>query len=218
MLEKGNENFINLAWERSNFYFFLSSLFLTPPTADTLGTLREIAAFSVNSSFISNGTKQLISELENINNEDFRSLVQEYHDLFKVPLSKFVTPYESVYRHGCMSGKSGVDVKKIYTRLGFQIPNEYHELPDHIGTELAFMATLCKEEEKAYKENNPKLITSLQKMEKKFLKEHILCWLPDLCEKIFEKTKNNFYLAIAKITLDFVLSDSNTLNCAFIKG
>jgi len=98
-------------------------------------------------------------------------------------------------------------VKEIYRRLGFQIPHEYHELPDHIGIELAFMATLCKEEHKAWKEKNVKLVRSLGEIEERFLKEHIACWLPKLCNTICEKTKVNFYICMAEITLDFVQSD-----------
>jgi len=207
LLENKIDSYVELAFDRSNFYFFLSSVFLKPPTISTIKIAMELISSYEFSNFISNQTVDSLSRMECINNVWFENLVQEYHDLFKVPLSKYVAPYESVYRDGHLNGQSAIDVKKIYHRLGFQIPHEYYELSDHIGIELAFMATLCKEEHKAWKEKNAKLARSLCDIEERFLKDHIACWLSKLCNTICEKTKDNFYIYIAKITIDFVQYD-----------
>ena len=207
LLENKIDSYVELAFDRSNFYFFLSSVFLKPPTISTIKIVMELISSYEFSNFISNQTVDSLSRMECINNVWFENLVQEYHDLFKVPLSKYVAPYESVYRDGHLNGQSAIDVKKIYHRLGFQIPHEYYELSDHIGIELAFMATLCKEEHKAWKEKNVKLARSLRKIEERFLKEHIACWLSKLCNTICKKTQDNFYICIAEINLDFVQFD-----------
>jgi len=207
LLENKIDRYVELAFDRSNFYFFLSSVFLKPPTISTIKIVMELISSYEFSNFISNQTVDSLSRMECINNVWFENLVQEYHDLFKVPLSKYVAPYESVYRDGHLNGQSAIDVKKIYHRLGFQIPHEYYELSDHIGIELAFMATLCKEEHKAWKEKNAKLARSLCDIEERFLKDHIACWLSKLCNTICEKTKDNFYICIAEINLDFVQFD-----------
>lgn len=207
LLEDKIDDYAELASGRSNFYFFLSSLFLKPPTADIIKMLTELTNSPESSNFVSKQTADSLSRMGNINNEELKNLVQEYHDLFKVPLSKYVAPYESVYRDGHLHGQSTLKIKEIYRRLGFQIPHEYYELSDHIGAELAFMATLCKEEHKAWKEKDINLVRSLWEIEERFLKEHITCWLPKLCNTICEKTKVNFYICMAEITLDFVQSD-----------
>jgi TorA maturation chaperone TorD len=197
LLEDKIDDYAELALGRSNFYFFLSSVFLKPPTTDIIKMLTELTNSPAFSSFESKQTADFLSRMGIINNEALKNLVHEYHDLFKVPLSKYVAPYESVYRDGHLNGQSAIDVKKIYHRLGFQIPREYHELPDYIGIELAFMAILCKEEHKAWKEKNVKLARSLWEIEEKFLNEHITCWLSKLCNTICEKTKDNFYICMA---------------------
>ncbi len=207
LLEDKIDDYAELASDRSNFYFFLSSVFLKPPTTDIIKILTELTNSPESSNLVSKQTTDSLSRMGIINNEELKNLVQEYHDLFKVPLSKYVAPYESVYRDGRLHGQSALKVKDIYNRLGFRIPHEYYELPDHIGIELAFMATLCKEEHKAWKERNAKLVRSLREIEERFLKEHIACWLPKLCNAICEKTKDNFYICMAEITLDFVQSD-----------
>src|SRR3990167_3852758 len=207
LLEDKIDGYVELAFDRSNFYFFLSSIYSKPPTSETIKILTVLISSPEFSNFVSTKTADFLSRMKSIHNETHENLVQEYHDLFKVPLSKYVAPYESVYRDGHLNGQSSIDVKKIYHRLGFQIPHEYYELPDYIGIELAFMATLCKEEHKAWKEKNATRVLSLQEMESRFLKEHITIWIPELCNNICEKTKNNFYICMAKITLDFVQSD-----------
>src|SRR3989339_469923 len=166
LLENKIDSYVELAFDRSNFYFFLSSVFLKPPTISTIKIVMELISSYEFSNFISNQTVDSLSRMECINNVWFENLVQEYHDLFKVPLSKYVAPYESVYRDGHLNGQSAIDVKKIYHRLGFQIPHEYYELSDHIA-----------------------------------------CWLSKLCNTICEKTKDNFYICIAEINLDFVQFD-----------
>src|SRR3989339_1086315 len=207
LFEDKIDSYTELALVRSNFYFFLSSIFLKPPTTDTIKILMELKRSPEFSNFVSARAKEFLLKMENINDGELENIVQEYHDLFKVPLSKYVAPYESVYRNGHLNGQSAMDVNKIYKRLGFQIPHEYYELPDHIGIELAFLATLCKEEQKAWKEKNAKLARSLCDIEERFLKDHIACWLSKLCNTICEKTKDNFYICIAEINLDFVQFD-----------
>ena len=207
LLEDKIDGYVELAFDRSNFYFFLSSIYSKPPTSETIKILTVLISSPEFSNFVSTKTADFLSRMKSIHNETHENLVQEYHDLFKVPLSKYVAPYESVYRDGHLNGQSSIDVKKIYHRLGFQIPHEYYELSDHIGIELAFMATLCKEEHKAWKEKNAKLARSLCDIEERFLKDHIACWLSKLCNTICEKTKDNFYICIAEINLDFVQFD-----------
>ena len=214
LFEDKIDSYTELALVRSNFYFFLSAIFLKPPTTDTIKILMELKRSPEFSNFVSARAKEFLLKMENINDGELENIVQEYHDLFKVPLSKYVAPYESVYRNGHLNGQSAMDVNKIYKRLGFQIPHEYYELPDHIGIELAFLATLCKEEQKAWTDKNVKLARSLLKTENRFLEEHIICWLPELCNKIYKMTRNNFYNGMARITLDFLQYD----NTIFKKG
>jgi TorA maturation chaperone TorD len=211
LLEDTIDCYVELSLNRSNFYFYLSSIFLKPPTMDTINIFNELIGSAEYLNFLSTQTKDFLSTVEDLNNRRLENLVQEYHDLFTVPLSKYVIPYESVYREGCLRGQSSVYIKTIYNKLGFQIPRNYYELPDHIGIELAFMATLCKEEHKACGTKNGKRARSLRKIESRFLNEHITRWLPELCNKICEKTKSSFYLGMSKITLDFVLADTRTL-------
>jgi TorA maturation chaperone TorD len=196
---------------RSSLYYFLSTLFLNPPGSDSIVKVGELVSAAKESMHLGDQATELLPILHAKDDEDTQNLIQEYHDLFKVPLEKYVAPYESVYRDKRMSGQAAAAVKKIYAQVGFAIPHEYYELADHIGIELAFMATLCREEITACRNNRFELVNALLGMENKFLEEHLVCWLPDLCDKIFEKTENAFYRAVAKITLEFVQCDINSV-------
>lgn len=199
------------AHSRSSLYYFLSTLFLTPPGSDSIAKVGELVSSAKESMHLGDQAPGLLPILHATDDEDIQNHIQEYHDLFKVPLEKYVAPYESVYREKRMSGQTATAVKKIYALVGFAIPHEYYEREDHIGIELAFMATLCREEITASTNNRFDLVKALLGMENKFLEEHLVCWLPDLCDKIFEKTENWFYRAVAKITLEFVQCDANSV-------
>lgn len=214
-----------LSEARREMYRFLASLFIAPPAKELvdlilspscLEELREIAE--------EDSLKYLFKFAQGFNN-DYDALKQEYMDLFLIPLGKYTTPYESVFRdtreidgkklRGLLMGPSTLDVKRFYKMAGAETGKNFKELPDHIGTELDFLRFLCERESEAWKSGNESDALIFLKIERDFLKNHLVCWLPDLREKVFEKTKNLFYLGVVKITADFVFSDSHTLNECF---
>lgn len=139
------------------------------------------------------------------------SLRVEYSNLFVVPLDQYVKPYESVYKTGLVYREPAIEVKKMYEKAGAGIPEEFKDLPDHVGLELEFIHFLCQKEAQLWNhENEPEALT-VRKMEKDFLSQHLITWVPALCDEINKKTKNPFYRTMAKITRDFVLSDKVAL-------
>jgi len=222
ILRDNISKFSNLVKPRREMYRFLASLFLAPPSKELIDLLISPSFLDDLNGILSEDSLKYITKFCQEYDHNHEALKQEYMDLFMIPLGKYVTPYEAVYRDereidgkkvkGLLMGPSTVDVKRFYKKAGAEIEKNFKELPDHIGTELDFLRFLCESEEEAWETGNEQAALNFLKIEKDFLKKHLINWLPDLCEKIFQKTKNNFYLAIAKITLDFVLSDSNTLS------
>jgi TorA maturation chaperone TorD len=143
---------------------------------------------------------------------DLESLRIEYSNLFVVPLGQYIKPYESVYKTGLVYRGPAIEVKKMYEKAGAGIPEEFKDLPDHVGLELEFMHFLCQKEAKLWNHENQPGALTLQKMEKNFLEQHLTSWIPAFCQEINKRTKNPFYRAMAKITRDFVLSDQTALD------
>lgn len=146
---------------------------------------------------------------------------QDYMDLFRVPLSKYVTPYESVYRDkrivagrevgSLLMGESTLAVKNMYSRVGLEISKDFAELPDHLGTELYFMYYLCGLEKNAWEREEKEEALRLLSIERDFLNDHLSKWISDVCEDMIKKAETDFYKGIATITKAFIFQDLETL-------
>jgi TorA maturation chaperone TorD len=133
---------------------------------------------------------------------------QEFMDLFKVPLGRYVPPYEAVHRdsrlvdgvptRGLLMGPSSVDVRRLYQAAGADL--RLPELPDHIGVELAFLAFLCEEEEAARSAGDDAAADNYRAYQRGFLTEHVLEWVPSYCEIVHQHATTSYFRALTKIT------------------
>ncbi len=118
------------AWARSRgqLYRCLASTFLRPP-GDTL-----VAPFldgAILAALDGRFGDDAVAELDRFRQDfdgDYEALDQEYQSLFVVPLGRYVTPYEAVYRdervvedevvRGLLMGPSTVAVTALYREAG----------------------------------------------------------------------------------------------------
>ncbi|QGA54027.1 hypothetical protein GFS03_05290 [Sulfolobus sp. E5-1-F] len=81
-------------------------------------------------------------------------------------------PYESWYREKTVYGISAQRVLEEYTKYGIY-PKK--QLPDHISAELEFVSFL--------------LFIGQEEEARRFIREHIVSWVPKLIEDILENSK-----------------------------
>lgn len=197
--------------KRSDFYKFLSSVYNAPPTEELVTLL--YSAETVNSLLL------LCNEAEDYlkSHEPYSEIVQDFHDLMTVPGKKYCTPYEAVYVDtrvvgdkaigNLLMGPSTIAVQKFYQKAGYEISNQYKELPDYIGLELEFMAMLCVDEE-----NSDESAQSFLILQRQFLTEHLCRWITPFCNKLKSNAQTNVYKAIALITNSFIKDELLYLN------
>jgi TorA maturation chaperone TorD len=125
--------------------------------------------------------------------EDYTRLLRGIHR-GRSPLP----PYESAYRAGYVMSEHVVDVLKQYRMAGLKII-EKGEPPDHIGFELEFMSNLCRLEAECVKANDERGAEKFALMQRQFLEEHLLIWVPDFCKNVLEYD-SKFYGAISRFT------------------
>lgn len=199
---------------RGQLYGFLASAFLRPPTARSVSpilddtVLRQLAEkFGADA----------VGELERFRlgfDGGWDGLDQEYQSLFTVPLGRYVTPYEAVYRDervvdgevvgGLLMGPSTLAVKAIYRDAGVEVADDVRELPDHIGLELGCMQVLCDAEARAREEGDGSAVERAQALQRRLLREHIQQWTPRLCGRIRANAPGPFYRGIAALTEAFL--------------
>ena len=194
---------------KAAIYHFLAAVFSVHPTLESLQGIRSMAET------LGIDCKQ---------NFSLKELEQEYMELFVIPNPRYLAPYESVFRDrwllpgssgsgsasvgkkrkikGLVMGESTVAVRETYLQMGLR---SEEELPDHIGTELRFLAYLWEKEAEPAKEETMKL----SGLRKTFLEEHPLKWISQLRERVQESDHLGYYQAAVEVAEAVLQNDAN---------
>ena len=190
---------------RSNIYGFLSSMFREEISAERLRQIKDPVVKEVLSEM---GVQyDIFSKIDQ--DEQLEDLAVEYARLFLGP-DKHISPHESIHHQrddgdwGAHWGGSTVDVKKFIETTGLEYKQEYSGMPDHLSVELEFMQEAAEREAKAIEQKDWEGALYCQKMEKKFICDHLIKWIPAFCDKIISQSELSFYGDLADVTKKFI--------------
>ena len=142
-------------------------------------------------------TKELIDQYYNV---DFASLFLMH-----------MVPYESFYTRDDQMIESGGDnpVVELYNALDFRVELTAARVvsADHIGIELEFMYMLCTAQKKALEADDIVGVCELLKVQRGFLKDHLLEWTPLFLINMKRESRTPLYHDGAELALEFMLSD-----------
>ena len=145
-----------IQWEeaRSAVYGFFSQAFIRGPSQQFLEALiSDEGTANLREIFPDAAYRQELAQVRLDAREGRLTLeeaVLDFEALFRVPGSRYLSPYESVYRSQGAGGRGGLcgpetaAVERLYLKEGLGPNAEFTELPDHVGVELEFMAFLCR--------------------------------------------------------------------------
>lgn len=146
--------------------------------------------------------------------------VREFNDLFMVPATKYVAPYESVFvdlpieADGKVAartcGPSTQAVVRFYQQIGLAIGSDYTELPDYIGLELACMEFLCLREAQSLADGDHVAADRCRSMQLRFVREHLDRWAKKLAEAIRGKAQTSFYMTLADTLEEWIRQEAGT--------
>jgi DMSO reductase family type II enzyme chaperone len=199
---------------RSQLYVALAQAFREPEVSSgkygecSLIQLLQQSALALDPEALGPAVGRMVDALE-INQgqaeESLRALEIAYNRLFVGPGRPQATPYESFYRDkwGLLMGPSARDVERRYREAGLTLAPDRHDLPDHVATELGFMAYLSMREAEAVDEERDVWL----ERERSFLRDHLSVWLPPLCHRVKKASGHPFYTALAELTEMFVRAD-----------
>ena len=141
--------------------------------------------------------KELIDQFYNV---DFASLFLMH-----------MVPYESFYTRDDQMIESGGDnpVVELYNALDFRVELTAARVvsADHIGIELEFMYMLCTAQKKALEADDIVGVCELLKVQRGFLKDHLLEWTPLFLINMKRESRTPLYHDGAELALEFMLSD-----------
>lgn len=204
---------------RRNFYAFLVPMYVDAPNRAFVEDIvnrrlqfEELISLAINDD-LTEGFRLLNDFMERSEGKTAEALHeavrQEYTRLFIGPLKLPVQPYEAWWVSGHLLGEPLVKVKAFYRRAGIAKSPEYKEPEDHIAFELRFMHYLCEQSVAA---DTPEEVRRYVTLQREFLDEHILKWVPRYCDALYSYEGSDFYKGIAKLTKGFILLEDAVVN------
>jgi TorA maturation chaperone TorD len=168
-------------WEeaRSMVYGFFSQAFLQGPSRQFLETLmgdEEVA--NLRDVFPDAAYQQELAQVgldarEGRLTLDGASL--DFEALFRVPGTRYLSPYESVYRsqtdggRGCLCG------------------------PEAVGVEMEFMAYLCRKTAEAMNTGDRSAVEKYHQQQHRFFTEHVGTWVGLLARRLASQAQTSLY-------------------------
>jgi TorA maturation chaperone TorD len=142
--------------------------------------------------------------------EILENISKDWTRLFRgVVRDGILPPYESLYRPERLQKKPAQEINRLFSEMGIQVPEEWHQPSDYIGVELDFMRLLCAREEHEREKKDTDALHQVLKLECSFLQEHLALWVPLFCEKMFQQANEDYYRGVARLTTGLVGYDKN---------
>ena len=141
-----------------------------------------------------------------------KDLIEQYYNMdFTNLFLMHLVPYESFYMREDQMIESGGEnpLLDLYDALDFRADLGKARVvsPDHIGIELEFMYMLSVALQKAVEEEDKDGICEILQIQKGFLKDHLLEWMPMFLINAKRESRTPLYHDGCELTLDFLLSD-----------
>jgi TorA maturation chaperone TorD len=151
-----------------------------------------------------------VEELLNINEQQLIDVWAEYTRLFIAP-RPIAIPFEAIQRTGLFKDRSWEEVRKWFLEDGFVLEDK-SVLEDHAGVELEYIAKTCLKSYELLTKGSIEDFMKILERQRKFMEEHIMKWIPRLCDIISQNSRNSFYKAFAKFAKTFLEEDYQLLN------
>ncbi len=180
---------VSIARGRSLLYLWLSGLFLERPNDEIFRRFsqKEVLTFLDG---VFQDSKSYLKVKDTLVGGDAQEVVTEYEKVFG---GKGISPYSKDYL-----GEDSLElVRAFYESLGLNVDLKELKSEDHVGLELAVMASLCELEADELESGRLKEAAIVQGSERAFLEEHMVKWVKDFAKAVEEKEPDGFYSSLA---------------------
>jgi TorA maturation chaperone TorD len=217
---------------RFELYSFLGNSLLKIMTADTAigldpefwGSLPLADIYAATNEQMEQGVAELQQVALKLQSLDRTQALErvgvEYTRLFVGPGAPAAPPWETLYREGgtVLFGQPTIDMRKLFGKQGYRARAESHQLEDHIGFELLYLA--MRYADMAESERNPiepgtfSQVSDLIAEElREFISRHPLTFVEALYDKALASCADNppspgYYPALIKLAHGLLLADA----------
>ncbi len=194
--------------EQGLAYHFLGRCFYEPPRAAWLAAfaedrLFEAWPFASRDDRTAAGLAWLAAFCQHRDPAQLGALEWDFNRLFVGPGEMLAPPWESVYRSRTKLTfqESTLQVREVYERFGVQAPAIHREPDDHLGLELAFVATLSDLAARAAAQSDTARLASCFEAQKDFLQDHLLAWAPACLAAVEKHAETDYYRGAARLAM-----------------
>jgi putative dimethyl sulfoxide reductase chaperone len=126
----------------------------------------------------------------------------DYARLFLGPDQVIAPPYGSVWLSGerAVMQDSTLAVLALYREGGFELADDFRDVPDHIAAELEFLYLLVFNENRARDDPAAETLASILALRRRFLAEHLGAWIDPFAGAVSEGARTHFYRELARLT------------------
>jgi putative dimethyl sulfoxide reductase chaperone len=142
--------------------------------------------------------------------EDPETLLVDYTRLFLGPVAPLSKPYGSSWQEGqqTLMRESTMAVQELYEQGGFEIDEDFHDLPDHVAVELEFLYLLIFRGTQATASGDLDAMNAMALLRRRFLAEHLGAWIGPFTTAMHDGAETEFYRELAELTARFVTAES----------
>lgn len=131
-----------------------------------------------------------------------QALLLDYTRLFLGPMDILAKPYGSVWldQEKTLMNDSTLALLELYKEAGFEMDEEFRELPDHIAAELEFLYLLIFRENEALRTGDTAKFKQARNLKQRFLTQHLSCWIGPFTDAMRGHAQTDFYRQLADLT------------------
>jgi TorA maturation chaperone TorD len=146
--------------------------------------------------------------------QDLQTLLVDYTRLFLGPMQALASPYGSSWLSAPVQTEENppLAVLDLYSAGGFEIDEEFRELPDHVAVELEFLYLLIFNKNQASQAGNMDDLTLTELLQRRFLGEHLGVWMGPFAAAVKAGADTAFYRELAALTERFVRMEAGALS------
>jgi TorA maturation chaperone TorD len=137
---------------------------------------------------------------------DLQTLLVDHTRLFIGPSQPLAMPYASFWlgADASMRHEATTAVLELYERGGFEVSDDFRDLPDHIAVELEFLYLLIFSRNPARLEGDPDAVAVADTLRQRFVNRHLAAWVDRFAAAVRANAETGFYRELADMTEGFV--------------
>lgn len=138
--------------------------------------------------------------------QDLQALLVDYTRLFIGPSQPMAMPYASFWLTDDQSLRHEATqaVLDFYEQGGFDISDDFRELPDHVAAEFEFLYLLIFSRNQAQLSGNAAELAAANELHRRFVTEHLGVWIGGFVDALKSGANTSFYRELAGFTGRFL--------------